>query len=93
MRPFRRRAERRTSVSRNTSPVWYVACARSPPRAHAPSGSAGSGPLPSGTTRGANAASQSDAGFLQRDNDKDYVQSIKKKLGFTQLLKIQALSR
>ncbi len=56
---------RRTDVSRNTSPVWCVACAGSPPHARAPSVSAGSGPPPSGTTREASAASQSASGFLQ----------------------------
>lgn len=53
-------------VSRNTSPVWCAACARSPPHARAPSVSAGSGPPPSGTTRGATAASQNASGFLQK---------------------------
>lgn len=57
-------------VSRNTSPVWCVACARSPPRARAPSESAGSGPPPSGTTREASAASQSASGFLQSATQK-----------------------
>lgn len=61
---FRRREGRTTGVSRNTSPVWCAAYARSPPRARAPSASAGSGPPPSGTTREASDASQSDAGFL-----------------------------
>lgn len=52
-------------VSRNTSPVWCAAYARSPPRAHAPFAIAGSGPPPSGTTPEASGASQSAAGFLQ----------------------------
>lgn len=53
-------------VSRNTSPVWCAAYARSPPRARAPSVSARSGPPPSGTKQEASDASQSAAGFLQR---------------------------
>lgn len=65
--PFRRRGEKRTSASRNTSPVWCAACAGSPPHARAPSASAGSGPPPSGTTRGATAASRNASGFLQRN--------------------------
>lgn len=71
--PFRRRGERRTGVSRNTSPVWCVACARSPPHVRAPSESADSGPPPLGTTREASAASQSASGFLQRGRQR-YVQ-------------------
>lgn len=62
---FRRHEGRTMGVSRNTSPVWCAAYARSPPRARAPSASAGSGPPPSGTTREASDASQSDAGFLR----------------------------
>lgn len=57
-------------ASRNTSPFWCVACARSLLHVHVPSGSAGSDPLPSGTTRVASAASQSASGFLQRAEQK-----------------------
>lgn len=62
---FRRHAGRMMGVSRNTSPVWCAAYARSPPRARAPFAIAGSGPPPSGTTPEASDASQSAAGFLQ----------------------------
>lgn len=62
---FRRHAGRTMGVSRNTSPVWCAACARSPPHARAPFASAGSGPPPSGTKPEASDASQSAVGFLQ----------------------------
>lgn len=64
-KPFRRRAEKKTGVSRNTSLVWCAACVGSPPRAHAPFESGGSGLPPSRTTQEANAAFQSASGFLQ----------------------------
>lgn len=64
-KPLRRRVERKTGVSRNTSPVWCAACAGSLPRVHAPFENAGSGLLPSRTIQEANAASQSASGFLQ----------------------------
>lgn len=64
---FRRHAGRMMGVSRNTSPVWCAAYARSPPRARAPFAIAGSGPPPSGTTPEASDASQNAAGFLQEN--------------------------
>lgn len=70
LRP-RRRAEKRTNVSRSTSLAWCAACARSPPRARAPSASASSGPPPSGTKRGASAASQNASGSLHIDTQVD----------------------
>lgn len=67
-------------ASRNTSPFWCVACARSLLHVHVPSGSAGSDPLPSGTTRVASAASQSASGFLQRAEQKKKRHEKKKSL-------------
>lgn len=90
MRTFRRRAKRRTCVSKNTSPVWCVAYAKSPLHAHAPSVSADSGPPPSGTTQEASAASQSASGFLPKGRQRSCTENTCNLLNKVRVHKLQA---
>lgn len=58
---------RKTGASRNTSPVWCVACARSLLHVRVPSENEDNGLPLSKTTQEASAVSQNASGFLQKE--------------------------